>query len=105
MARRKTSWTKLGLTPERSISFWPPLYSNGGGLRNRAHEADPCGSRSGPMRIRNLKDNYVSEHSKLEGQESSRYWSVSSVGGPGLRRLQRPTRLSCIAKLRGETEA
>ena len=97
MARRRASWTQPGLTPGRSISFWPSLCSDGGRLRNRAHEADPWGSRSGLMRIRNLKDNYVLDRSQLEGQEGSRYWSVSSVGGPGLRRLRRPAGLSCIA--------
>ena len=86
-----------GLTLGRSISFWPSFYSDGGRLQNRAHEADPWGSRSGPMRIRNLKDNYVLDRSQLESHEGSRYWSVSSVGEPGLRRLRRPAGLVCIA--------
>ncbi len=97
VARRKASWTKPGLTPGRSISFWLLLCSDSDRLRNRAHEADSWGSWSGPMRIRNLKDNYVLDRLQLECQEGSCYWSVSSVGGPGLWRLRRPTGLRCIA--------
>ena len=97
MARRRASWTQPDLTPRHSISFWPLLFSDGGRLQNRVHEVDPLGSRSGPMRIRNLKDNYVLDRSQLEGQEGSRYWSVSSVGGPGLQHLRRPAGLGCIA--------
>ncbi len=97
MARRRASWTQPGLTPGRSISFWPSLCSDGGRLRNRAHEADPWESRSGPMQIRNLKDNYVLDRSQLEGQGGSCYWSVSSVGGPGFQHLRRPASLSYIA--------
>ncbi len=79
-----------GLTPGRSISFWQSLCSDGGKLQNRTHEADPWEFRSGPMRICNLKDNYILDRSQLESQEGSRYWSVRSVERPGLRRLQRP---------------
>ncbi len=57
------------------------------------------------MRILNLKDNWVLDRLQLKRQEDSRYWSVSSVGGPGLRRLQRSLGLSCIAQLRDAAEA
>ncbi len=45
------------------------------------------------MRIRNLKDNYGLDCLQLEGQEGSRYFSVSSVGGLELRHLRRPVGL------------